>query len=113
MINGSIKHLISLSFSYEIPFAERIRYLSLFAMTLIILLWPANEVFIFRKFGELTGYIRSIINFSSFRNGMKEKNEDENCEYETIWDAEGNMHLIRKASQAPKTYSDERILTER
>ncbi|CAI9767111.1 unnamed protein product [Fraxinus pennsylvanica] len=88
-------------------------YLSLFAMTLIILLWPANEVFIFRKFGELTGYIRSLINFSSFRNGMKEKNEDENCEYETIWDAEGNMHLIRKASQAPKTYSDERILTER
>ncbi|KAL2462405.1 Cell division control protein/predicted DNA repair exonuclease [Forsythia ovata] len=88
-------------------------YLSLFAMTLIILLWPANEVFIFRKFGDLMGYIRSLINFSSFSNGMKEKNEDENCEYETIWDAEGNMHLIRKASQAPKTYSDGRILIER
>ncbi|KAJ0075748.1 hypothetical protein Patl1_33881 [Pistacia atlantica] len=28
--------------------------------------------------------------------GTKEKNEDELCEYEMIWDVEGSMHLIKK-----------------
>lgn len=27
----------------------------------------------------------------------KEKNEDENIEYEMVWDAEGSMHLVKKA----------------
>lgn len=27
----------------------------------------------------------------------KEKDEDENIEYEMVWDAEGSMHLVKKA----------------
>ncbi|KAK4409342.1 hypothetical protein Sango_0007200 [Sesamum angolense] len=82
-------------------------YLSLFAMTLVIvLLWPANEVLILRKLGELMGCIRSLYN--SFSNTMKEKNEDENCEYEEIWDAEGTMHLIKKKKKVSSVVLNER-----
>lgn len=37
--------------------------------------------------------------FKSFSSVVKEKNEDENCEYEEIWDAEGSMHLIKKTKK--------------
>ncbi|KAL0423492.1 UNVERIFIED_CONTAM: hypothetical protein Sradi_0884000 [Sesamum radiatum] len=87
-------------------------YLSLFAMTLVIvLLWPANEVLILRKLGELMGCIRSLYN--SFSNTMKEKNEDENCEYEEIWDAEGTMHLIKKKKKVSSVVLNERSSVER
>ncbi|KAH6821171.1 Calcineurin-like metallo-phosphoesterase superfamily protein [Perilla frutescens var. hirtella] len=77
-------------------------YLSLFAMTLvIILLWPANEVRISRKLGNLMVPIRSV--FKSLSNVVKEKNEDENCEYEEMWDAEGSMHLIKKTKKVSST----------
>lgn len=39
---------------------------------------------------------------SSALSATKEKNEDLDCEYEMIWDAEGSMHLVKKASEAPK-----------
>ncbi|KAG8367095.1 hypothetical protein BUALT_Bualt02G0127600 [Buddleja alternifolia] len=87
-------------------------YLSLFVMTLvIILLWPANEVLISRKLGGLMGSIKSLYN--SFRNSVKEKNEDENCEYEEIWDAEGSMHLIKKSKKVSSIVSNERNSVER
>lgn len=67
-------------------------------MTLVvILLWPANEVHISRKLGHLMVAIRDV--FKSFSSVVKEKNEDENCEYEEIWDAEGSMHLIKKTKK--------------
>lgn len=81
-------------------------------MTLvIILLWPANEVLISRKLGDLMRSIKSL--YSSFRNSVKEKNEDENCEYEEIWDAEGSMHLIKKSKKVFSTVSNERNSVER
>ncbi|KAK6153529.1 hypothetical protein DH2020_013168 [Rehmannia glutinosa] len=87
-------------------------YLSLFAMTLVIvLLWPANEVLIFRKLGDLMGYIKHLYN--SFSNRVKEKNEDENCEYEEIWDAEGSMHLIKKTKKVSSTSLNESSSVER
>ncbi|KAL0430706.1 UNVERIFIED_CONTAM: hypothetical protein Sradi_0696600 [Sesamum radiatum] len=87
-------------------------YLSLFGMTLVIvLLWPANEVLILRKLGELMGCIRSLYN--SFSNRVKEKNEDENCEYEEIWDAEGTMHLIKKKKKVSSVVLNERSSVER
>ncbi|KAL2253099.1 UNVERIFIED_CONTAM: hypothetical protein Sindi_0104600 [Sesamum indicum] len=87
-------------------------YLSLFAMTLVIvLLWPANDVLILRKLGELMGCIRSLYN--SFSNSMKEKTEDENCEYEEIWDAEGTMHLIKKKKKVSSVVLNERSSLER
>lgn len=37
---------------------------------------------------------------SSLLSTTKEKNEDLDCEYEMVWDAEGSMHLVKKASNA-------------
>ncbi|XP_073048290.1 uncharacterized protein C630.12 [Primulina eburnea] len=89
-------------------------YLSLFAITLVIaLLGPANEALILRKLGALIGCLRNLFNFSSFFNSVKEKNEDDNCEYEEIWDAEGSMHLIKKTSKATTKPLDERNSMER
>ncbi|XP_041991466.1 uncharacterized protein C630.12-like isoform X1 [Salvia splendens] len=73
-------------------------YLSLFAMTLVVvLIWPANEVHITRKLGSLMVAIRDVL--KSFSSVLKVKNEDENVEYEEIWDAEGSMHLIKKTKK--------------
>lgn len=35
---------------------------------------------------------------SSLLSTTKEKNEDLDCEYEVVWDAEGSMHLVKKPS---------------
>lgn len=59
------------------------------------------------------GYIRSLISCSIFGDVTKEKNEDENCEYEMIWDAEGSMHLLKKTSNAPNKLSSDKGVVER
>jgi hypothetical protein len=39
----------------------------------------------------------------------KEKDDEEDGEYEMIWDAEGSMHLVKKAAaRPPSTNSDSR-----
>lgn len=80
-------------------------YISLFVITLVVLiLWPVNGMhFSF----NVVGYTRRLIN------STKEKNEDEKCEYEEIWDAEGSMHLIKKTSKSSLTNSTQRSLVER
>ncbi|CAK9144705.1 unnamed protein product [Ilex paraguariensis] len=89
-------------------------YLSLFVVTLlVVLLWPTNGAIFLRHLGDFMGNIRSLISCNIFRGGTKEKNEDENCEYEMIWDAEGSMHLIKKTMKAPTTCSSERGVVER
>lgn len=83
-------------------------YLSLFVLTLlVVLLWPMNGIGIFRHVGDLTSNVVGIFK------GSKEKDEDENCEYEMVWDAEGSMHLIKKALKTASTGSSERVLVER
>ena len=57
---------------------------------------------------EFIGATRRI-----FKTGSKEKDEDENCEYEMIWDAEGAMHLVKKARNAPVASSSDTGLTAR
>ncbi|KAL6563347.1 hypothetical protein OROHE_005934 [Orobanche hederae] len=87
-------------------------YVSLFAMTLVIVLvWPVNEVLIYRKLGDLMVSLRSMYN--SFSTRVKEKNEDENCEYEEIWDAEGSMHLIKKTRKVSTTSLNDSSSPER
>lgn len=51
--------------------------------------------------------------FNVVRGGTKEKDEDENCEYEMIWDAEGSMHLVKKPIYKPVTRSSDRGVVER
>jgi hypothetical protein len=55
----------------------------------------------------------NLISYNIFGGGTKEKNEDENCEYEMMWDAEGTMHLVKKALNSPITNLSERGLVER
>lgn len=67
-------------------------------MTLvIILLWPKKGVS-FSCFRETVRNLRNVI---------KEKDEDEGFQYETVWDADGMMHLIKKPSEAPPRRSSE------
>ncbi|XP_071716857.1 uncharacterized protein C630.12 [Rutidosis leptorrhynchoides] len=80
-------------------------YLLLFVITLVVvLLWPSNGLRINLHIGDLLSHILGI-----FRNNTKEKNEDDNCEYEMVWDAEGSMHLIKKAVKIAPSRSTERI----
>lgn len=66
---------------------------------LIVLLWPKEEMPFFRHFVHLAEQIRSLSHGSIFGEVTKEKSEDEDCEYEMIWDAEGSMHLIKQPSK--------------
>lgn len=50
---------------------------------------------------------------SSITSRPKEKDEDLNCEYEMMWDAEGSMHLVKKASNVSVTSKSEKISVER
>lgn len=84
-------------------------------MTLLLaLLWPTFGLGFSRQVSDIMGYITSTISSNILRGGMKEKNEDDNCEYEMMWDAEGSMHLIKKALKAPSTAaSADKVTVER
>lgn len=57
------------------------------------------------------GYIKSVINCNIFK-GSKEKVDEENCEYDMVWDAEGSMHLVKRTLKAAVS-SNEKGTTER
>ncbi|XP_058226971.1 uncharacterized protein C630.12 isoform X1 [Rhododendron vialii] len=87
-------------------------YICQFVLTLLVLLlWPTNGIDFSRHFRGFMGYIRSL-SCSIFGDVTKEKNDDENCEYEMIWDAEGSMHLIKKTSKAPTKLSSDKGVVE-
>lgn len=66
---------------------------------------------LWQHLSDLLGHSKQLISRSIFQGGSKEKNEDENCEYEMIWDAEGSMHLVKKPVNAPiKNLSDKEIV---
>lgn len=50
---------------------------------------------------------------SSITSRTKEKDEDLNCEYEMMWDAEGSMHLVKKALNVAITCLSETVSVER
>ncbi|KAM1717117.1 hypothetical protein ACFX11_025000 [Malus domestica] len=71
-------------------------YLSLFVFSLVsLLLWPYSGVSVWHHCSDLMGIVKQVI--SSIRSRTKEKIEYLNCVYEMIWDAEGSMHLVKKA----------------
>ncbi|KAG0497551.1 hypothetical protein HPP92_002242 [Vanilla planifolia] len=76
-------------------------YLCQLVVTLLLmLLWPANA---FAFFGPFVAF------FDSLRSNLikaKEKVEEDDCEYEMIWDSEGSMHLIKKNKTVPLASSD-------
>ncbi|XP_076883940.1 uncharacterized protein C630.12-like [Bidens hawaiensis] len=80
-------------------------YILLFVVTLVaILVWPTNGLNINLHIGENARNILGI-----FKSNIKEKDEDENCEYEMVWDAEGTMHLIKKPLKTVPSHSTERV----
>lgn len=81
-------------------------YLSQSIMTLLLLVfWPANGFGCWDRFRECVNSVRSI--GRNLLAATKEKVDEENCEYEMVWDAEGSMHLVKKAiTQAPVAKSD-------
>ncbi|KAJ9190492.1 hypothetical protein P3X46_001687 [Hevea brasiliensis] len=86
-------------------------YLSLFVLTLLTLLfWPTSGISLGH---HLSGLMECIRLYSSMFRGGKEKNEDENCEYEMMWDAEGTMHLVKKAVDAPISRPSDKAAVER
>ncbi|XP_062087982.1 uncharacterized protein C630.12 isoform X2 [Humulus lupulus] len=73
-------------------------YIVLFIFTLLaLLLWPTSSVSFWHCLSSFMGYGKQIL--SDLLSTTKEKNEDLDCEYEMIWDAEGSMHLVKKASK--------------
>lgn len=84
---------------------KHFRYIFLFVVTLVVIIvWPTNGLNIHLHIGE---YMSNI--FGIFKSNTKEKDEDENCEYEMVWDAEGSMHLIKKPLKTVPSHSTERV----
>ncbi|XP_026454229.1 uncharacterized protein C630.12-like isoform X1 [Papaver somniferum] len=74
-------------------------YASLFILTVLaLLLWPTHGLSVGGRYiGWLGSMWKAFISSDLFRGAGKEKDEeDENCEYEMVWDAEGSMHLVKK-----------------
>ncbi|KAL4180642.1 hypothetical protein AMTRI_Chr12g266890 [Amborella trichopoda] len=69
-------------------------YLTLFVITiLLLLLWPVNGPAFLEWCSSYLGSIQRLIS----NKNAKVKDDDEDCEFEMIWDAEGSMHLVKKA----------------
>ncbi|KAI3803294.1 hypothetical protein L1987_31444 [Smallanthus sonchifolius] len=80
-------------------------YILLFVVTLVVILvWPTNGLNIDLHISE---NMRNMLGV--FKSNTKEKDEDENCEYEMVWDAEGSMHLIKKPLKIVPSHSNERV----
>ncbi|WCJ39264.1 Calcineurin-like metallo-phosphoesterase superfamily protein [Euphorbia peplus] len=86
-------------------------YLSLYILTILALLfWPTSGIDFEQHFSGLSDCVR--LYSSKFGVWTKEKIEDENCDYEMMWDAEGTMILVKKAL-APTSRPTEKISVER
>ncbi|XP_057535708.1 uncharacterized protein C630.12 [Amaranthus tricolor] len=85
-------------------------YIVLFVVTILALsILPIYGIDI----KDLMTNINKLVKESLSSSGRKEKNEDENYEFEMMWDAEGSMHLIKKPYKAPLNVSKETSSTER
>ena len=73
------------------------RYAILLVISLVTLfIWPSQGVEWNNLYNGFWDAISWIMNKKPHGN-VKEKDEDANNDYEMVWDAEGSMHLIRKA----------------
>ncbi|XVE89218.1 hypothetical protein DITRI_Ditri19aG0132700 [Diplodiscus trichospermus] len=89
-------------------------YLILFVLTILaLLLWPTSGLSFCHHFGDMMKCVRKSISLNIFRDGTKEKNEDENCEYEMIWGADGSMHVVKKVLTKPVTNTSDKGSVER
>lgn len=86
----------------------------LFLLTLLVaVLWPTSGFNFLDRFVDKLINSRQLISGNLFNIGTKEKDEDENCEYEMIWDAEGSMHLVKRPAKTPSSHLTESGSVER
>ncbi|XP_008783507.3 uncharacterized protein C630.12 [Phoenix dactylifera] len=81
-------------------------YLLQFIMTIFLLtIWPTNGFGCWDFCGKCMSFIGAMV--KNLTATSKEKDEEEDCEYEMIWDAEGSMHLVKKTTtKVPVMKSD-------
>lgn len=84
------------------------RYIFQFVVTLLLLiLWPTNGLRSLPYVNSFVSFMRSVA--AELFSRTKEKDDEEDGEYEMVWDAEGSMHLVKKAvARTPSTSSDSR-----
>ncbi|XP_020100776.1 uncharacterized protein C630.12 [Ananas comosus] len=87
-------------------------YICQFVLTLLLLIiWPTTGFGSWSYLDRFLDVIKAIGN--NFGNTAKEKDDEENCDYEMIWDAEGSMHLVKKATSKAPNINSEAIKTGR
>lgn len=65
-------------------------------MTILLLVfWPTNGLGSLPYMNTFVSFMRSV--GAELLSRTKEKNDEEDGEYDMIFDAEGSMHLVKKA----------------
>lgn len=84
------------------------RYICQFVVTILLLtFWPTNGLSSVPYVNTFVSFMRSV--GAELFSRTKEKDDEEDGEYEMVWDAEGSMHLVKKAvSRAPITNPESR-----
>lgn len=83
-------------------------YICQFVVTILLLtFWPTNGLSSVPYVNTFVSFMRSV--GAELFSRTKEKDDEEDGEYEMVWDAEGSMHLVKKAvSRAPITNPESR-----
>ncbi|KAI4386899.1 hypothetical protein MLD38_004777 [Melastoma candidum] len=86
-------------------------YIGLFVITVLAsFFWPTSSESLWVSCGENVSHFGQILR--SALQATKEKNDDD-YEYEEIWDSEGIMHLIKKKSPSHSSQSGDQAVLER
>ncbi|KAG0550814.1 hypothetical protein BDA96_01G370000 [Sorghum bicolor] len=83
-------------------------YICQFVVTILLLVfWPTNGLSSLPCMNTLVSFMRSV--GAELLSRTKEKDDEEDGEYDMIFDAEGSMHLVKKAAvKSPSASSDSR-----
>lgn len=84
------------------------RYICQFVLTILLLIfWPTNGLSSLPYVNTFVSFMRSV--GAELFSRTKQKDDEEDGEYDMVWDAEGSMHLVKKAvSRAPIANSKSR-----
>jgi len=85
-------------------------YISQFAVTILLLVfWPTNGLSSVPYMNTFVSFMRSV--GAELFSRTKEKDDEEDGEYEMVFDAEGSMHLVKKAvAKVSSASSDSRTV---
>ncbi|RLN38995.1 hypothetical protein C2845_PM01G17360 [Panicum miliaceum] len=85
-------------------------YICQFVVTILLLVfWPTNGLSSLPYMNTFVSFMRSV--GAELFSRTKEKDDEEDGEYEMVFDAEGSMHLVKKAvAKAPSASSDSRTI---